>query len=88
MNLLSRIEKERRQWFHKTLYFYNSGVIASKLRKSAEEPRAWYLEYFLYFYCITGAILFGNFNFNSPSLKYDENHSAQTQNTITTFLKF
>ena len=56
--------------------------------KSAEEPRVWYLEYFLYFYCITCVILFGSFNFNSPSLRYDENHSARTQNTITTFLKF
>ena len=88
MNLLSRIEKERRYWFHKTVYFYNSEVIASKLRKSAEEPRVWYFENFLYFYFITCVILFGNFNFNSPSLRYDENYSARTQNTVTTVFKF
>ena len=88
MNLLSRIEKERRHWFHKTVYFYNSGVIVSKLRKSAEEQRVWYFEYFLYIYFITCVILFGNFNVNAPSLRHDENHSARTQNTITTFFKF
>ena len=46
------------------------------------------LNIYLYIYFITCVILFGNFNVNAPSLRHDENHSARTQNTITTFFKF